>query len=112
LSTSIGGRIPCLVFVWTLLQPVAVDRSPYNVTVSRVLPTPFSAPADDLIVLAANTEVIEALGINPSELSSALFTEVFSGRKILPGASPFAHAYGGHQFGYWSGIRTWRWSVN
>lgn len=79
------------------------SRQVYNVTVSRVLPTPFSALAEDLVVLAANTEVIEALGIHPSELSSAQFTEVFSGRKILPGSSPFAHAYGGHQFGYWSG---------
>eukprot|EP01062_Namystynia_karyoxenos_P042389 TRINITY_DN30989_c0_g1_i1.p2 TRINITY_DN30989_c0_g1~~TRINITY_DN30989_c0_g1_i1.p2 ORF type:complete len:689 (+),score=197.20 TRINITY_DN30989_c0_g1_i1:136-2202(+) len=94
-----------------LLGQLRVDRDTRNrprqvdnATVSLVLPTPLRTP--DLSVALVDTAVAEALGIaasslqGPGELAAA---ELFSGRRLFPGSRPYAHCYGGHQFGGWSG---------
>lgn len=64
---------------------------------ARVTPTPLSNPR----LLHANAEVAALLGIDPDELRTPAFTEIFAGNRALPGAEPIATVYAGHQFGVW-----------
>eukprot|EP00927_Polykrikos_kofoidii_P034824 TRINITY_DN29458_c0_g1_i1.p1 TRINITY_DN29458_c0_g1~~TRINITY_DN29458_c0_g1_i1.p1 ORF type:complete len:813 (+),score=130.49 TRINITY_DN29458_c0_g1_i1:182-2440(+) len=77
-------------------------RQVFNASVSRVLPSPWKAK--ELRLALFNPNVAALLGVAaPGAEDEAGFAEVFAGRRLLPGSQPFAHAYGGHQFGYWSG---------
>jgi uncharacterized protein YdiU (UPF0061 family) len=66
---------------------------------SRVEPTPVAAPR----LLACSREVAALLGIDPADIESPLFAQVFAGNALLDGMQPYAAAYGGHQFGHWAG---------
>lgn len=44
-------------------------------------------------------EMLQKLGLEVDEA----FTDVLSGKRIPPNITPWAYAYGGHQFGYWAG---------
>ncbi|MGL1932341.1 MAG: YdiU family protein [Desulfotalea sp.] len=66
---------------------------------SRIQPTTVSNPK----LLAYSEDMANKLGISSSDCLSSLFTEIFSGNKILEGMDPFAMCYGGHQFGNWAG---------
>lgn len=57
------------------------------------------APAPNLIIL--NTDLADALGLDPLELRTH-GADLFSGRQLPPGAVPRAMAYAGHQFGGFS----------
>jgi uncharacterized protein YdiU (UPF0061 family) len=61
--------------------------------------TPDPAPAPRL--LALNTGLAAALGLDPDELSAKAATWL-SGAELPPGALPIALAYAGHQFGGFS----------
>ena len=54
-------------------------------------------------VLHTSKEMAAALGISENEISSELFTKVFTGNELLPNTKPYAMCYGGHQFGNWAG---------
>ena len=56
-----------------------------------VNPTPVSAPR----LIRVNEPLARELGINPA----ALTAEVAVGNALLPGSTPIAQAYAGHQFG-------------
>jgi len=66
---------------------------------SLVNPTPVSAPE----LIGTATEVADLIDLDHRELTSGLFTEIFSGNKTLAAMQPFAMCYGGHQFGNWAG---------
>jgi uncharacterized protein YdiU (UPF0061 family) len=48
-------------------------------------------------------EVAEILGITREEAQSAEFTNIFSGKELLPNTRPYSMSYAGHQFGNWAG---------
>ena len=84
-----------------LLQTFPIDpdtrnfvRQVRNVLFSKVHPTPFRTP----VKLAAFTPDVLAniFDLDPSVASTPEFVEVFSGNRVLPGAVPLAHRYGGH----------------
>ncbi len=82
-------------------DPSAVNR-PRQVTgaaYSHVLPTPVAAPR----LLAHAQEVATCLGIGDEEIAQPDFAEIFAGNRLLPGMTPVAACYGGHQFGNWAG---------
>ncbi len=54
-------------------------------------------------LIAYSPELAEALGLSPEACKTADFAQVFSGNRLLPGMSPYAMCYGGHQFGNWAG---------
>ena len=54
-------------------------------------------------ILHVSKEMATALGISESDLSSELFTKVFTGNEVLENTTPYAMCYGGHQFGNWAG---------
>ena len=56
-----------------------------------VSPTPVSAPR----LIKVNEPLARELGVNPA----ALTPEVAVGNQLLPGSTPIAQAYAGHQFG-------------
>ncbi len=66
---------------------------------SRVTPTAVKDPK----LVAYSPEVADRLGLTPADCESDLFTQVFAGNRLLPGMSPYATCYGGHQFGNWAG---------
>ncbi len=66
---------------------------------SRVYPTRTANPE----LLAVSHEVLDMIGIDQSEASSAHFAQVFSGNALVEGMDPHAACYGGHQFGNWAG---------
>ncbi|MCC6242465.1 MAG: YdiU family protein [Gemmatimonadaceae bacterium] len=66
---------------------------------SAVQPTAVSAPR----LLAHSREVAEALGLTAADVEADWFAQVFGGNALLPGMTPYAACYGGHQFGNWAG---------
>jgi serine/tyrosine/threonine adenylyltransferase len=74
-------------------------RQVHGAAYSRVTPTPVSRPR----LLAHSAEMAAILDIDPHDLGSADFAEVFAGNRLLDGMDPYAANYGGHQFGHWAG---------
>ena len=66
---------------------------------SFVKPTAVAAPR----LVAYSREVGQRLGLSDATCRSDLFTQVFTGNRLLPEMQPFAMRYGGHQFGNWAG---------
>jgi uncharacterized protein YdiU (UPF0061 family) len=72
------------------------------------MPTPFSSPKLELIGVDRNLlgelNLKHLLGRSEADTDSdAALLDYFSGKTIFPGFTPYAHAYGGHQFGNWAG---------
>lgn len=74
-------------------------RQVSNACYSSVKPTPVASPN----LGAYSPEVSEILDLTKEECESNLFTEAFSGNKLLDQMDPYAMCYGGHQFGRWAG---------
>ncbi|MXW06784.1 MAG: YdiU family protein [Gammaproteobacteria bacterium] len=66
---------------------------------SLVQPTATSKPS----LITYSQELAELLGISPETIGTETFTEVFAGNRTVPGSTPYAMCYGGHQFGHWAG---------
>ena len=54
-------------------------------------------------MIAFSRDMAMTLGLDPDECDSELFTQVFSGTRLLDSMQPYATCYGGHQFGNWAG---------
>jgi uncharacterized protein YdiU (UPF0061 family) len=54
-------------------------------------------------LVAFSPEVASLLDLSVETCESDEFLNVFVGNRILPGMSPYATCYGGHQFGTWAG---------
>lgn len=65
------------------------------------LVNPISVRAPQLV--CASVEVASLFDLDPNQISTELFTQVFSGNALLNGMQPHACCYGGHQFGNWAG---------
>lgn len=74
-------------------------RQVNRVCYSLVSPTPVARPQ----LVAWSEDLAASLGLGKELCQSELFTEVFSGNRLLEGMQPFAMCYGGHQFGNWAG---------
>jgi uncharacterized protein YdiU (UPF0061 family) len=64
-----------------------------------ISPTPVKCPT----LLAYSIEVSDLLDLSREDVHSEEFLAAFSGNRLLPGMSPYATCYGGHQFGNWAG---------
>ncbi|MGB4835737.1 MAG: protein adenylyltransferase SelO family protein, partial [Nostocoides sp.] len=53
-------------------------------------------------MLAVNADLARELGLDPQWLSSPQALAVLGARAVLPGSTPVAQAYAGHQFGGFS----------
>ena len=65
---------------------------------SRVVPDPLDNP--QLVVSSIDAALL--LGLDPTEMDTPLFTELFAGHKIWKDAEPRAMVYSGHQFGVYN----------
>lgn len=65
---------------------------------TRVSAEPSSAPR----IIRVNRDLAEQLDIDPDFLESDDGAAVATGNAVLPGASPIATIYAGHQFGSWN----------
>lgn len=74
-------------------------RQVQNACFSYVIPRIPSNPK----LIHYSDEVLEILGITKEEAKSAEFTNVFSGKEIIPNTRPYSMSYAGHQFGNWAG---------
>ena len=74
-------------------------RQVHGALYSRVQPTPVAAPR----LVAWSREVAAMLDIDPADIESPAFAQVFGGNALLDGMQPYAANYGGHQFGNWAG---------
>src|SRR5512139_1115455 len=74
-------------------------RQVHGALYSRVTPTPVAAPR----LIAYSREVAELLDLDPRDIESPEFAEVFGGNALVEGMQPIAANYGGHQFGNWAG---------
>ena len=74
-------------------------RQVRNSCYSRVRPVHTAAPH----LVASSREAAHLLDLTERDCRSELFTQVFSGNRLLPGMDPHAACYGGHQFGNWAG---------
>lgn len=64
-----------------------------------VKPEPVPSPH----IVATSSSCAEMLGLDPSELVTEKFLNVFAGNDLLPGFTPFASVYGCHCYGQWFG---------
>lgn len=80
-------------------DPSNQRRQVHGALWSAVTPTPVAAPK----LLAWSAQVASLLDLDPAQVRSDWFTEVFAGNRVLPGMHPIATNYGGHQFGNWAG---------
>lgn len=62
-------------------------------------PTPVPAPR----IVAADRPLLRDLGLDPALLDDPGFVQVMGGCALYAGMEPWAHNYGGHQFGHWAG---------
>ena len=69
-------------------------RQIHDASVARVLPTPLRAAT--LRLVAFDEDVVQSLGLAPEALADEAFTECFTGRRLLPGSSPYSHVYVGN----------------
>lgn len=76
-----------------------VTRQVKNACFSYVNPRIPSNPK----LIHVTEEVLELLGITNEEAQSAEFTNIFSGKEVLPNTRPYSMSYAGHQFGNWAG---------
>ncbi|MEE2902793.1 MAG: YdiU family protein [Myxococcota bacterium] len=74
-------------------------RQVREVMYSFVNPTKVSAPK----LVSFSNDVASMLGLSSEWLQSLHGADVLSGNELLPGSSPYACCYGGHQFGHWAG---------
>ncbi len=61
----------------------------------RVKPQPLNNP----YLVSFSPLMAELLDIDPQEISSPEFTEIFTGNRLVNGSDPIAMIYSGHQFG-------------
>ncbi len=54
-------------------------------------------------LIHVSQETLSLLGFDHEFANSEEFLNIFSGKSIIPGSSPYAMNYGGHQFGHWAG---------
>lgn len=66
---------------------------------AAVWPTPVPEP----VIVAHDDELLSRLGISPLLLQDPGFAQVMGGCALYAGMTPWAHNYGGHQFGHWAG---------
>jgi protein adenylyltransferase len=76
-----------------------VRRQIQGAIYAAVEPQQVSAPH----LIAFAKEAAALIGLTEADCTSPQFVEVFSGNQLLPGMSPHATCYGGHQFGNWAG---------
>jgi serine/tyrosine/threonine adenylyltransferase len=74
-------------------------RQVHNACFSYVNPRIPSHPK----LIHASQDVANLIGLSKEETQSEEFLNIFSGKKILSNAKPFAMCYAGHQFGHWAG---------
>ena len=75
-------------------------RQVKNASVSRVRPTAWVGTPR---VLATNAQTARLLRLPAGAAGLPEFAAVLSGARVPRGATPYAHAYAGHQFGNWAG---------
>ncbi|MDB5840240.1 MAG: YdiU family protein [Herminiimonas sp.] len=66
---------------------------------TRLQPTPLPDP----YLVCGSAAAAGLIDLDPAEFSSREFVETFSGNRALPGSTPIAAVYSGHQFGVWAG---------
>jgi uncharacterized protein YdiU (UPF0061 family) len=66
---------------------------------TMLLPTPLPDP----YWVGRNAALAHALGLDPNWLQSDEALQALTGNQVLPGSTPLATVYSGHQFGQWAG---------
>ncbi len=101
-----GGTLASLTFDNRFARELPADpettNRPRQVTgacYTFVQPTRVAAPK----LVAFSREVATLLDLSVETCESDEFLKVFVGNRFLPGMSPYATCYGGHQFGNWAG---------
>eukprot|EP00439_Symbiodinium_sp_Y106_P069183 s1653_g11.t2 len=105
-ATGVGvGKASDLVFVNRSLSFLRLDaetsrrtRQVFNASISLARPQPFRGQARLVLV---NAPALRRLGADAKD--EAGLAALLSGVQLPRRAQPFCHAYGGHQFGSWSG---------
>jgi len=59
-------------------------------------------PSNPTLVHVSEEMLLE-VGLSKEDAQSDKFVNVFSGKEVLEGTSPYAMCYAGHQFGHWAG---------
>ena len=78
-------------------QPGFAQLGPAFVT--HLQPTPLPHPQ----WVARSAEVAQLVGLPADFLQSDAALQAFTGNTTLPGSTPYASVYSGHQFGVWAG---------
>ena len=91
-------QLPC----FKPLADLAVENSFANLPAyfyTPLAPSALSAP----YLVSASAAAAATIQLEPAELLTENFVQIFSGNCLLPGSRPVAAVYSGHQFGVWAG---------
>jgi uncharacterized protein YdiU (UPF0061 family) len=66
---------------------------------SRAEPTPVLRPT----LLCGSEPVARMLGLPAGWQQDPELVDILGGNRVVPGSTPYAACYGGHQFGHWAG---------
>ena len=72
-----------------------ISRAVHNAAFSYTLPDKNPDPE----LLAVSPKALDDIDLDPEEIRTDEFLQVFSGNKILENTRPWSLCYGGHQFG-------------
>ncbi|KAI7860188.1 hypothetical protein BDC45DRAFT_529807 [Circinella umbellata] len=76
-----------------------ISRAVHNAAFSYTLPDKNPDPE----LLAVSPKALDDIDLDPEEIRTDEFLQVFSGNKILENTRPWSLCYGGHQFGIYAG---------
>ena len=54
-------------------------------------------------IIHSSYEMACRIGLSKADIESESFLHIVTGAQAIPGSSPYAMCYGGHQFGHWAG---------
>ncbi len=61
------------------------------------------SPISEPYLVAASPAVATSIGLTGESISTTAFLNYFAGNETIPGSTPLAAVYSGHQFGVWAG---------
>ncbi|WP_173854534.1 YdiU family protein [Flavobacterium sp. 28A] len=81
------------------LDETNVTRQVHNACFSYVNPrVPFNPQ-----LIHYSKDAAKLIGLTKADAETPYFTNIFSGKEVLPETRPYAMSYAGHQFGNWAG---------
>ncbi|WP_395826826.1 YdiU family protein [Collimonas sp.] len=96
MNTLAASLLPQTIDSLTVSNSFAALPKPFY---TNLAPTPLAAP----YLVDSSSSAAALIGLNQATLNQAELVQALAGNRLLPGSTPLAAVYSGHQFGVWAG---------